>query len=57
MQNKKPTFFTSNYSLKELQKKLSSNTNDWISVKRIIERVRALVENNEIEIKDKNYRY
>ena len=44
MDNEKITFFTSNFSLEELEKHLSETTNssDKIKARRIIERIKQL---------------
>lgn len=57
--NEKRTFFNSNYSLNELEKNiiLKYKSNDSLVIKRIIDRIRALVANKDFQLKGKNYRY
>lgn len=57
-ESNKLTFFTSNYDLVGLRKKWKETTNmNYIDIDRIIERIKALVGNQEVGLKDKNYRY
>lgn len=56
--NKKTTLFTSNYQLKDLAKKLMFNAKlNKIDAGRVIERIKALTNDQQIELKDRNYRY
>ncbi|GHU49441.1 primosomal protein DnaI [Bacilli bacterium] len=48
-----PTFYTSNYSLVDLEKHLKRNIKNEIDVRRIIERVKI---SDEFKLEDKNYR-
>lgn len=53
------TYFNSNYSLNELEKVmfLKYKTSDKISIKRVMDRIRALVGNKDFKLKGKNMRY
>ena len=55
---KKLTYFTSNFSMNQLFKKIRNSSKlPAIDVGRIIDRIKALTNNTEIEIKETNHRY
>ena len=55
---KKLTYFTSNFNLKQLFTKFKSASKlPSIDIGRIIDRIKALTNNTEVEIKEKNHRY
>ena len=55
---KKLTYFTSNFSLKQLFIKFKSASKlSAIDIDRVIDRIKALTNNTEVEIKEKNHRY
>lgn len=55
---KKLTYFTSNFSMNQLFKKIRNSSKlPAIDVGRIIDRIKALTNNTEIEIKEINHRY
>ena len=54
MNNLKTTFFTSNFTLKELERHLSNNGSEPVKSSRIIERIKFLCQ--DMEMISKNYR-
>jgi hypothetical protein len=57
MGNNKPTFFNSNLSMEEMEKKLFILMNRSINAKRLMERVKALTSNMQYHLKGINKRY
>jgi primosomal protein DnaI len=55
---KKLTYFTSNFNFSELSKKLQSVSKlSSIDIGRLVDRIKALTNNTEIHIIEKNHRY
>jgi DNA replication protein DnaC len=57
LQYHKLTFFTSNLSLNQLEKKLTINLKKTVNVERLLERIKGLTKNEEIELQGINKRY
>lgn len=57
MQHNKPTFFNSNLSIDEFEKKLIILMHKSLNAHRLIERIRTLTKNESYEIKGTNKRY
>jgi hypothetical protein len=57
MDRKKLTFFTSNLSIEEFNRKLSNLMHKSFNAKRFVERIRALTKNKEMQIIGNNQRY
>jgi primosomal protein DnaI len=57
MDRNKLTFFTSNLNIESFYKKLSNLMHKSFNAERLIERIKALTHNQEIEITGSNQRY
>ena len=57
MQHQKPTFFNSNLSINEFEKKLTILMHRSLNARRLVERIRTLTKNESYEIKGINKRY
>jgi DNA replication protein DnaC len=57
MNHQKPTFFTSNKNLNDYEKKINYITKSPEIAKRLMERIRTLVNNEEFNLKGPNLRY
>jgi hypothetical protein len=57
MEHRKPTFFNSNFSLEQFEKKLIALMHNSQEAHRLIERIRTLTKKEQFEIKGTNKRY
>ncbi|GHU46931.1 hypothetical protein FACS1894218_0290 [Bacilli bacterium] len=57
MNHKKVTFFTSNKNMNEYEKKIAFGAKSPEAAKRLMERIRFLVNNQEFNLKGQNRRY
>jgi primosomal protein DnaI len=57
MDHNKLTFFTSNLSIDSFYKKLSNLMHKSFNAERLVERIRALTQNKQMQIIGNNFRY
>jgi histidinol dehydrogenase len=57
MQHQKPTFFNSNLSINDFEKKINILMHKSLNARRLVERIRTLTKNESYEIRGANKRY